>query len=108
VRNALKKQVKNDTMRAFQYNELAWSLLDFNTAEASKFRKKAYDLSKKIGYMNGVAEAMNTEGIILRIENKPKEAIRVYSELISIRKKQKQYSRLIGAYSNLGSVYYES
>ncbi len=108
VRNALKKPVKNDTMRAFQYNELAWSLLDFNTAEASKFRKKAYDLSKKIGYMNGVAEAMNTEGIILRIENKPKEAIRVYSELISIRKKQKQYSRLIGAYSNLGSVYYES
>ncbi len=108
LRNALNKPVKNDTMRAFQYNELAWSLIDFNTAEASRFEKKAHQLSKKIGYINGVAEAINTEGIILRIENKPKEAIKLYIQLIAIRKQQKQYSRLIGAYSNLGSVYYES
>lgn len=108
VRSTLKKPVSNDTMRAFQYNELAWNLLDFNITEAGKYQKKGYDLSKKIGYVNGMADAMNTKGIILRIENKPEDAIQIYQEVISLRKKQKNYSRLIGAYSNLGSVYYES
>jgi serine phosphatase RsbU (regulator of sigma subunit) len=108
VKNTLKKPVSNDTMRAFQYNELAWSFIDFNIQKASFYQQKGYGLSKKIGYQNGIVDAMNTKGIILRIENKPVQAIKLYNEIIAIRKKEKNYSKLIGAYSNLGSVYYES
>lgn len=108
IKHALTKPVKTDTMRAFQYNELAWSYLDLNIQKAAEYQKKGYNLSKKIGYLNGVADAMNTKGIILRIENKPEEAIKLYNEVIEIRKKQGNQSRLIGAYSNLGSVYFES
>ena len=108
LKSTLKKTVSNDTMRAFQYNELAWSFLDFNIQKASYYQQKGYNLSKKIGYENGVVDAMNTKGIILRIDNKTSEAIKLYNEIIAIRKKQGNYSKLIGAYSNLGSVYYES
>lgn len=108
LKNALNKSVSNDTMRAFQYNELAWSFIDFNIQKAAYYQQKGFNLSKKIGYDNGTVDAMNTKGIILRIENKPGEAIKLYNEIIAIRKKQKNYLKLIGAYSNLGSVYYES
>ncbi len=108
LKQALTKPVKNDTMRAFQYNELAWSYLDLNIQKAGDYQQKGYSLSKKINYLNGVADAMNTKGIILRIENKPKEAIKLYNQVIEIRKKQHNESKLIGAYSNLGSVYFES
>lgn len=104
---ALKKPVSNDTMRAFQYNELAWNYLDYSLSQAKVYQQKGVAYSKKIGYVDGEIDALNTLGIIQRIENKSNAAIQTYNTVIQKRKQQGRKDKLVGANSNLGSVYYE-
>lgn len=104
---AINKPVSNDTMRAFQYNELAWNFLDYSLSQAKMYQQKGFTYSRKIGYTDGEIDALNTLGIIQRIENKSFEAIKTYQEVIQKRKRQGRKDKLVGAYSNLGSVYYE-
>lgn len=103
----IKKPVQSDTMRAFQYNELAWTYLDFHLDSARHWADKGLNYSKKIGYVNGEMDAKNTLGIVYRSQSRYQDAINLYEQLIDQRKKHGQEDKLVGTYSNLGSAYYE-
>lgn len=107
LKNALQKPVSSDTMRVFQYNEIAWTYLDYSLDSTYSYLQKAMDLARKKKYPNGTMDAKNTLGIYYRLNSRYAEAISIYEELIRLRKKYHQEEKLIGGYSNLGSVYYE-
>jgi serine phosphatase RsbU (regulator of sigma subunit) len=108
LKKALTLPVQNDTMRVIQYNELAWNYLDYSSEKALYYQQKGFAFARKIHYLDGELDALNTKGIILRYANKGDEAIEIYYRIIAARKKQGKHDKLIGAYSNLGSVYYET
>lgn len=108
LKKALTLPVQNDTMRVVQYNELAWNYLDYSIEKSLYYQQKGHAFARKIHYLDGELDALNTKGIILRYTNKSDEAIALYYRIIAERKKQGKYDKLIGAYSNLGSVYYET
>ncbi|WP_341902700.1 tetratricopeptide repeat protein [Fluviicola taffensis] len=107
LKNSLQKRVSSDTMRVFQYNEIAWSYLDYSLDSTYFYLQKGLALAQKKHYPNGVMDAKNTLGIYYRLNSRYPEAIKIYEELIQLRKKYHQEDKLIGVYSNLGSVYYE-
>ena len=107
LKNALQKPVSSDTMRVLQYNEIAWTYLDYSLDSTLSFANRALHLAKKRNYPNGVMDAKNTLGIYYRYTAEYSKAIAMYNELIALRIKNHQEDKLIGAYANLGSVYYE-
>lgn len=104
---ALRKPVSSDTMRVFQYNEIAWSFLDYSLDSTYSYLQKGLNLARKKNYPNGIMDAKNTLGIYYRLNSQYPDAIRTYEELIDLRRKYHQENKLVGAYSNLGSVYLE-
>lgn len=107
LKNSLQKPVSTDTMRVFQYNEIAWTYLDYSLDSTYLYLQKGLALAKKKNYPNGIMDSKNTLGIYYRLNSRYSEAIKIYEELIQLRKKYHQDKKLIGAYSNLGSVYFE-
>lgn len=107
LKNALKKPVSSDTMRVFQYNEIAWTYLDYSLDSTYLYLHKGLALAQKKNYPNGIMDSKNTLGIYYRLTSRYPEAIKIYEELIQLRRKYHQDKKLIGAYSNLGSVYFE-
>lgn len=105
--NCLKKPVKNDTLRVFQYNELAWNFIDINIDSTKLFLKKSFKLSQKIKFYNGNLDALNTQGIVFRIDNQPEKAIAIYKKIIDLHLSNHKEQKLVVPYTNLGSVYYE-
>jgi serine phosphatase RsbU (regulator of sigma subunit) len=107
LKKRLRYETSADTSRAFDLNELAWQYLDYSIDSTARYAAKALALSAKIGYRNGIVDAKNTQGIVCRLRNETAKAIRLYEEVIRLRKQYGQEDRLTGAYSNLGSVYYD-
>nr|WP_294858939.1 tetratricopeptide repeat protein [uncultured Fluviicola sp.] len=107
LKNCLQKPVSSDTMRVFQYNEIAWTYLDYSLDSTYLFVNRALLLSQKRNYPNGIMDAKNTLGIYYRYRSQYPKAISMYKEVIALRIKNHQEDKLTGAYSNLGSVYYE-
>lgn len=108
LKRKLRSEQKQDTLRAFDFNELAWQYIDYSADSSAKYALKALTLSRKIGYRNGIVDAKNTQGIICRYRNQTDEALRLYEDVIRLRRQFHQEERLTGAYSNLGSVYYDN
>lgn len=107
LKYCLQKPVSSDTMRVFQYNEIAWTYLDYSLDSTYFYLQKGLNLAQKKKYPNGIMDAKNTLGIYYRLSSQYPEAIRTYEELIELRIKYHQENKLVGAYSNLGSVYFE-
>ena len=97
LKKALTLPVQNDTMRVVQYNELAWNYLDYSVEKAAYYQQKGYTFARKIHYLDGELDALNTKGIILRYTKKSDEAIALYYRIIAERKKQGKPDKLIGA-----------
>lgn len=103
----LKKPATHDTIRVGDLNELAWQYLDYSTDSSGKYVQQAFKLSNEIDYLRGVVEAKNTQGILCRYAGEYEKAIKLYEEIIEIRKQQGRMDKLTGAYANLASVYYD-
>lgn len=107
LKSTLQKPVSSDTMRVFQYNEIAWSYLDYSLDSSYLYLQKGLELARRKRYPNGIMDAKNTLGVYYRLSSQYPEAIRTYEELIDLRTKYHQEKKLVGTYSNLGSVYLE-
>ena len=66
LKNSLQKPVSSDTMRVFQYNEIAWTYLDYSLDSTYIFANRALRLAQKRDYANGIMDAKNTLGIYYR------------------------------------------
>jgi serine phosphatase RsbU (regulator of sigma subunit)/Flp pilus assembly protein TadD len=108
LRDRLRNERRQDTMRVVDLNELAFQLVDYSVDSARICSYEALRISKKIGYLNGIIDAKNVQGIIYRYTNEPEKAIAIYFENIRLRMQQGRFDKLTACYSNLGSVYYES
>lgn len=109
--DSLKRRLRSDgqdTIRVNDLNELAWQFLDYSVDSSERYTNEALRVAKKIGYTNGIADAKNTKGIIRRLQNRSEEALKLYEEVVKLRIDSHREDKLTGAYSNLGSVYYES
>ncbi|MNU80398.1 Phosphoserine phosphatase RsbU [compost metagenome] len=107
LKYALQKPVSSDTMRVFQYNEIAWTYLDYSLDSTYFYLQKGLNLAQKKKYPNGIMDAKNTLGIYYRYLSEYSKAINTYNELIALRIENGQEDKLTGAYANLGSVFYE-
>lgn len=109
VLDSIKRQVaihtEKDTARAFYLNELAWQYLDYSLDSTKIYYNEALALSTKINYVSGVITSKNVKGILLRMEGKLDEALKIGEEVIELRKKYGPEAKLTGAYTNMGSVY---
>jgi len=103
----LRKEKAADTLRVIDLNELSWQYLDYSSDSADRYIREALRLSEQLGYMNGIIEAKNVQGILYRYANESEKAIALYEEIIRLRNQQGRLDKLTGAYSNLGSVYFE-
>lgn len=108
LRRRLENRRQADTTRVVDLNEMAWQWLDYSLDSSERYVWKALSLSRKLKYIHGTADAKNTLGVIRRLQNRPDEAIQLYEEVIVLRRKSKRTDKLTGAFSNLGSVYYEN
>jgi len=104
----LRQEKAADTLRVIDLNELSWQYLDYSSDSADRYIREALHLSEQLGYMNGIIEAKNVQGILYRYANEPEKAIALYEEIIPLRQAQGRPDKLTGAYSNLGSVYFET
>ncbi len=98
---------KQDTNFVKDLNELAWQFLDYSGDSSQKYVQKALQFATDQRFVNGIIEAKNTLGILYRYSGESEKAIQLYNEIIRLRKEQGRLDKLTGAYSNLGSVYYE-
>ncbi|MBL7933776.1 MAG: tetratricopeptide repeat protein [Bacteroidia bacterium] len=109
--DSLKLRLKNttlsDTVRVIDLNELAWQYLDYDTDSAHKYVQEAVKLSETLNYGNGLADSKNIQGILYRYAGDYNKAIKLYEEIIVLRRQQERFDKLTGAYANLGSVYLE-
>jgi tetratricopeptide (TPR) repeat protein len=104
--NAL-KTTGEDTNRVNTFNNLAWEII-FTTGEYDKtmsYANDAIDLSKKINYKKGNAEALNVIGAAYMFQGNYNEALEYYFESLKIREVMEDKKGIAAAYSNIGLVY---
>jgi tetratricopeptide (TPR) repeat protein len=96
-----------DTNRVFYLNELAWEIV-FTTGDYDQtidYANQARELSEKIGFKKGRAEAFNVIGTAYMFQGNYPEALDNYTTSLTLRKELGNKKGIAAAYSNIGLVY---
>ncbi len=107
--DSLKKVVEsapNDTTRIRKMLQLSNKLRRNHVEEAKKYAISSLELSEKVKYDLGIADANNLLGMLLTAEGKYAESINCNRKAISIQIKIKDDFGLSRSYNGLGSVFY--
>lgn len=96
-----------DTNHVINLNEIAWQFLDYSSDSSNKYVQQALKEAQDLQFLNGEIDAKNTMGILYRYAGESDKAVKLYEEILQLRLKQGRYDKLVGVYSNLGSVYYD-
>lgn len=108
--DSLLSAVKNsseDTNKVIYLVELSWELV-FTTGDYAKtiqYAQEAVELSKKIDYKKGQAEALNVIGAAYMFQGEYEEALANYTASLEIRELMGNKKGIAAAYSNIGLVY---
>ncbi len=98
---------KEDTNKVIYLVELSWELV-FTTGDYAKtiqYAREAVELSKKIDYKKGQAEALNVIGAAYMFQGDYEEALSNYTASLEIRELMGNKKGIAAAYSNIGLVY---
>lgn len=87
-------------------NKLSWDLCFSNTDSSKKIAENALQLSNKINYKKGAAEAESKLAVIYDISGFPEKALPLFLSAIKEQEQIKDSSGLSFSYNNLGLMYY--
>lgn len=87
-------------------NKLSWDLCFSNTDSSKKISENALQLSNKINYKKGAAEAQSKLAVIFDISGYPEKALPLFLSAIKEQEQIKDSSGLSFSYNNLGLMYY--
>lgn len=104
LRQALQKQ-KEDTLKVQTYLQFFYSDLFYsNPQEVIDFLKKSANLSQKLGYAKGIAEAYNSLGYMYRIRSENDSAFHYFNEALIISQESEYTQGLLDAFIGLGNT----
>jgi len=101
----LKKNSKADTVRINLLNKLA--ILHYNSApdKTEQYTSEAYDLSKKLKYKPGEAQAYFNRSLIHKLKGKTAQQIESLHQSLTISESQNDRNMIARTLSELGSAY---
>lgn len=95
---------KEDTNLVIVFNDLTWYYRFVSTDKAKLYGQKAIDLSKKLNFKKGEAQAYNDLGILFADEKKYNEALNYYNKALEIRKKLNDKKGIAACFNKMGIV----
>ena len=96
---------QHDSVLAASYNELTWQYRNIDRKKAIDYGQKAIELSQKINYLRGEAQAYNDLGILYMDAQDFEAALASYTKAIPIRQKLDDKKGLAAVYLKMGIVY---
>ncbi|HRN41325.1 MAG TPA: tetratricopeptide repeat protein [Vicingus sp.] len=104
--NELKKQPKQDSVKAYLCTEIAWEYLENNVDSALIYANQALKYAKTTNNVIQLVDAYNVSGNIYRYQSKFELAIKSFNlSLDLLRKNNGNYKKFCSVYTNLGNVY---
>jgi len=104
--NELKKQPKQDSVKAYLCVEIAWEYLENNVDSALIYASQALKHAKATKNAIQMVDAYNVSGNIYRYQGKFELAIKSFNLAIEVLKKTEgSYKKYCSVYTNLGNVY---
>lgn len=97
--------LRKDTARADVLSELAWQYRSIDRQKAVGYGQKAIELSRRIKYQKGLAQAYNDMGILYFDMEQYDSSILLYREALQIREQQKDDIGRARLYNKIGIVY---
>jgi tetratricopeptide (TPR) repeat protein len=86
-------------------NELAWAVLFNNSDEGLSYIDRALELSKKLNYKKGLAQAYNELGAHASIHSNSEEALKNYFASLALKEELKDERGIGVGYINIGMIY---
>lgn len=99
---------QKDSALAATYNELTWQYRAVNRDKAFYYGQKAIELSTKINYLKGLAQAHNDLGILYMDNQDFNNAIISYDKALAIRQKLNDINGMAAVYLKKGIIYQRS
>ena len=96
----------SDTAKINLLNQIATDLLYVNSEKINDFANQALDLSKKINYNIGIANAYNNLGIYYRTKGIYDMAIDYFFNSLNIVESQNDINGIARSYNLIGIIYY--
>jgi serine phosphatase RsbU (regulator of sigma subunit)/tetratricopeptide (TPR) repeat protein len=103
---ALLKKSGPDTLRAYALNRLCWHLRRNNPDTSIILGNQALELSEKLQWLRGLAEANHNLAVVYRTIGNYEKAIGYNNVALGYATQLKDSSRIASTIGNLGSVYY--
>lgn len=98
-------KLPDNEVKVTVYSDLCWYNNSVDAQKAIEYGEKALELSKKLGYEVGEAQALNDIGIIYQYQSEFDKAIDYYKQSLVIRKKFKDSAQLGGSYLKIGIAF---
>ncbi|MFL5751938.1 MAG: hypothetical protein ACJ76F_00905, partial [Bacteroidia bacterium] len=96
----LKEVPDADTDRVRLLNDIAWDYSYLNYDSAKYFARLGAELSGKLRFEDGLAEAMNVSGNCSRVLQQFDSAFFYFNQCLEIRKRQKNKRKMAGVLQN--------
>ena len=96
---------QRDSVLAASYNELTWQYRTIDRKKAISYGQKAIELSHRINYLKGEAQAYNDLGILYMDAQDFEAALSSYTKAIPIRRQLNDQKGLAAVYLKMGIVY---
>lgn len=104
--NELKKQPKQDSVKAYLCIEIAWEYLENNVDSALIYANQALKYAKTTNNVIQLVDAYNVSGNIYRYQSEFDLVINSFNTgLRELDKTEGQYKKYCSVYINLGNVY---
>ena len=104
ISTLLNQNKKEDSTRVKMLNDLAWEYKIHQPDQARALLHQAINLSKKINYKKGEAQAYNNFGVVETISDEYEKAIDWYSKALIIRKNLGLKSGVASLFNNIGNL----
>jgi signal transduction histidine kinase len=89
-------------------NRLGLLMYEQNIDSAFYYAKKARDISERLNYKPGKADALNTIGIVYDLKGNLQLSLRYYNEAFNLYKELKDTSNVVQGLMNIGLVFNEN
>ncbi|MEO9964178.1 MAG: ATP-binding protein [Reichenbachiella sp.] len=105
--DSLKSLVSNtsDSTLADIYNQISWNYRNINIDSSIHFAQRALDLSRQLGYLNGVNHSLNYLGIAFRNRSNYSKALELFFEALKSSEYSKDLEEISYTLINIGNIY---
>lgn len=93
-----------DTQRVHLLNDLGWEYKYDDETKARQYLQESINLSEKIGFKKGAAQAFNNLGVVAAIQGDIDQAMTNYERALSLRQELNDQKGVASLYNNLGNL----